>query len=69
VAAYPPPGIEPKQLLRILRERHGVVLAGGQGELAGKIVRFGTMGDFNDADLNRAMESIESELQLISGAA
>jgi aspartate aminotransferase-like enzyme len=69
VAAYPPPGVEPKQLLRTLRERHGVVLAGGQEELVGKIVRFGTMGDISDADLTSGLESIEAELQLISGAA
>lgn len=68
VAAYPPPGAEPKHLLRGLREKHGVVLAGGQGELAGKIVRFGTMGDVTDADLLRAIEAIESEL-VISGVA
>jgi aspartate aminotransferase-like enzyme len=69
VAAYPPPQIDAKSLLRALREKHGVVLAGGQAELAGKIVRFGTMGDVSDVDLLRALEAIELELQLISGAA
>lgn len=69
VAAYPPAGIETKSLLRALRERRGVVLAGGQNQLAGKIVRFGTMGDVSDADVRRGLESIESELQLTSGVA
>ncbi|MBV9719149.1 MAG: alanine--glyoxylate aminotransferase family protein [Candidatus Eremiobacteraeota bacterium] len=68
VAAYPPPGHDPKNLLRRLREKHGVVLAGGQGELTGKIVRFGTMGDVNENDITRALDAIALEL-LISGAA
>jgi aspartate aminotransferase-like enzyme len=69
VAAYPPPGVEPKQLLKALRENHGVVLAGGQGELAGKIVRFGTMGDVSDVDLLGAIDAIALELRVISGVA
>jgi aspartate aminotransferase-like enzyme len=69
VAAYPPAGINAKSLIRALRERHGIVLAGGQNELSGKIVRFGTMGDVSDADVRRGLDSIEAELLLTSGAA
>jgi aspartate aminotransferase-like enzyme len=69
VAAYPPPGIDAKQLLRALREKHGIVLAGGQGELAGRIVRFGTMGDIDEADIRNAIEAIAGEMALTSGAA
>ena len=36
VAACPPPGVDPALLLRQLREKYGVVLSGGQGELSGK---------------------------------
>ncbi len=64
VAAYTPPAVEAKSLLRALREKHGIVLAGGQGELAGKIVRFGTMGEITDADVRSALEAIEAELHL-----
>ncbi|HVN70285.1 MAG TPA: alanine--glyoxylate aminotransferase family protein [Candidatus Binatia bacterium] len=69
VAAYPPPGVEPKGLLKGLRENHGVVLAGGQGELAGKIVRFGTMGELGEDDIRGAIEAIALELRVISGVA
>ncbi len=69
VAAYPPAGVEAKALLRSLREKHGVVLAGGQGELAGKIVRFGTMGDVSEADVLGALAAIEFELPVTSGVA
>jgi aspartate aminotransferase-like enzyme len=69
VAAYPPVGVDPKKLLRALGERHGIVLAGGQGELAGKIVRFGTMGDVEEHDVQRGLDAIAVELQLTSGVA
>jgi aspartate aminotransferase-like enzyme len=69
VAAYPPPGATAGALLKSLRENHGVVLAGGQDDLAGKIVRFGTMGDVNEDDVRCAIEAIEAELRVISGVA
>jgi aspartate aminotransferase-like enzyme len=69
VAAYPPAGADAKDLLRSLRVKHGVVLAGGQGELAGKIVRFGTMGEVSEADVRGALAAIEREVRVISGVA
>jgi aspartate aminotransferase-like enzyme len=62
VAATPPEGLAAPTLLRHLRERYGVVLSGGQGELAGKIVRFGTMGDIGENDLLGAIGAIELAL-------
>jgi aspartate aminotransferase-like enzyme len=62
VAAYPPEGVQPKALLERLREHYGVVLSGGQAEFAGKIVRFGTMGDVTEADLLGAIGAIELSL-------
>ncbi len=62
VAAIPPPGVDCGELLKTLRERYGVVLSGGQGELTGKIVRMGTMGDVSEADLLGAIGAIELAL-------
>jgi aspartate aminotransferase-like enzyme len=62
VAAYPPTGVEISALVKRLREEHGVVLSGGQGELAGKILRFGTMGDIAEKDLIGAIGAIELAL-------
>lgn len=59
VAAEPPHGVDPATLLRTLREKYGVVLSGGQGQLAGKIVRFGTMGDVGEYDILGAVGAIE----------
>ncbi|MBV8723296.1 MAG: alanine--glyoxylate aminotransferase family protein [Candidatus Eremiobacteraeota bacterium] len=62
VAAYPPEGVEAAKFLKRLRERYGVVLSGGQGELSGKIIRFGTMGDVTEGDIIGAIGSIELTL-------
>jgi len=59
VAAYPPEGVDAAELLAKLREHYGVVLSGGQGELTGKIVRFGTMGDLSEIELNGALDAVE----------
>ncbi len=62
VAAYPPQGVDAGDLLKTLRERYGVVLSGGQGELTGKILRFGTMGDVAENDLLGAIAALELAL-------
>ena len=62
VAATPPSGVDAAALLKTLRERYGVVISGGQGELTGKIVRFGTMGDVAENDVLGAIGAIELAL-------
>ena len=69
IAAYPPPGVEAAALLRRLRVERGIVLAGGQAELAGKIVRFGTMGDLTEEDIRDALAAIEEIARATSGVA
>jgi aspartate aminotransferase-like enzyme len=62
VAAYAPDGVDVAALLKMLREKHRVVFSGGQGELSGKILRFGTMGDVRDVDFLGAIGAIELTL-------
>ncbi|MEO6836667.1 MAG: alanine--glyoxylate aminotransferase family protein [Candidatus Tumulicola sp.] len=62
VAALPPAGLSAARFLEHLRERYGVMLSGGQSDLAGKIVRFGTMGDVSEGDLLGAIGAIELTL-------
>ncbi len=68
VAAYAPRGTDVAALLTRLREERGIVLSGGQAELSGKIVRFGTMGDVRESDIEDALAAIEQSL-LTSGVA
>ncbi len=68
VAAEPPAGVDAATLLKTLRESYGVVLSGGQGELTGKIVRFGTMGDVSENDLLGAIGALELALADLGGS-
>jgi aspartate aminotransferase-like enzyme len=69
IAARPPEGVDAGTFLKRLRERYGVVLSGGQGELSGKIVRFGTMGDVTEGDIVGAVGAIELTLADLDVAA
>jgi aspartate aminotransferase-like enzyme len=54
-----PAGIDGKLLVRRLREEHGVALAGGQGDLEGRIFRIGHMGATDGLDLLAAFAALE----------
>lgn len=66
--AWVPPGVDAKALLRRLHDRHNVVLAGGQGRLAGQILRIGHLGWVDEADITRAAKALEIELEAAAGA-
>lgn len=46
------------KLLQILASEHGVFLAGGQGNLAGKIFRIGHLGWIEEKDIKQVLEAI-----------
>jgi aspartate aminotransferase-like enzyme len=54
-----PDGIDGKLLVRRLREDFGVAIAGGQGELEGRIFRIGHMGATDGLDLLGAFAALE----------
>jgi aspartate aminotransferase-like enzyme len=60
--AWVPEGVNAKQLLKALEERHGVVLAGGQGKLSGQIFRIGHMGWVDQDDLAAVLQALRVEL-------
>jgi aspartate aminotransferase-like enzyme len=57
-----PDGIDGDDLLRQLREKHGVTLAPGQGALKGKIFRIGHIGWFDVFDIVTALAALELSL-------
>jgi aspartate aminotransferase-like enzyme len=57
-----PEGIDGQAVYGVLRDRHGVVLAGGQGPLRGKIIRIGHMGHMNGFDMIIALAALEMAL-------
>jgi len=63
--AWLPESVDGKALLSALDERHGVVLAGGQGNLSGKIFRVGHMGWVEQAELDAVLRALKIELNSV----
>jgi serine---pyruvate transaminase len=57
-----PDGIDGQKCYSVLRDRHGIVLAGGQGKLRGRIMRIGHMGFMNEFDIVTALAGLELAL-------
>lgn len=57
-----PEGVDGTELLRHLRDRHGVTLAPGQGALKGRIFRIGHIGWFDVFDIASALAAVELSL-------
>jgi aspartate aminotransferase-like enzyme len=59
-----PDGVDGDAVRKRLSDRHGLVVAGGQGELAGKIWRLGQFGAITERDLRTALDALALELGL-----
>jgi len=57
-----PQGVDVSSLRKLLREEFGVVVAGGQGSLTGKIVRIGHLGAVPETDIREAVGALGSAL-------
>jgi aspartate aminotransferase-like enzyme len=57
-----PDGVDGQRVYATLRDRHGVVLAGGQGPLRGRIMRIGHMGYMDGFDVLIALSALEHGL-------
>jgi serine---pyruvate transaminase len=73
-AAWVPEGIDGKQLVRMIFREHGIQVAGGQGEMAGRIFRIGHCGYFDAFDIiatiaatELALESLDYPVELGKG--
>ena len=54
-----PAGLESSRLTRLLRDRHGVTIAGGQGPVKDEIFRIGHIGWFDEFDIATALSAVE----------
>ncbi len=54
-----PPEVEGGKLTRLLRERYGIILAGGQGKLKGRVVRITHMGHQSPLEVVLALSALE----------
>jgi aspartate aminotransferase-like enzyme len=58
-----PRGLNNGTILAKLLDEHGVVISGGQGKMAGKMWRWGTMGAFSEADMADALRAFETVIR------
>ncbi len=61
-----PEGVDAARLLRMMREEHGVVLAGGQQSLSGKIFRIGHMGYTTTEEIEGVLTALREVLPRLS---
>lgn len=57
-----PTGVGAKDLLRLMEEKHKIVLAGGQGELDGHIFRIGHLGYVDEKDIDGVINALRTAL-------
>ncbi len=57
-----PAGVDGKQLTKLMYDRSHVMVAGGQGEMAGKIFRFAHMGYISPDDVLAGLSALEQAL-------
>lgn len=62
-AALPPAGVEANGLRKQLLKRYGVVIAGGQGKMSGKMIRIGHLGAVQESDMVQVLWSVEQALE------
>jgi aspartate aminotransferase-like enzyme len=61
-AVKAPPGIEGGAIVKTLRTKHGITIAGGQSQLKGKIFRISHMGYVDTYDIVTAISALELTL-------
>jgi aspartate aminotransferase-like enzyme len=57
-----PDGVDATEIVSTLRDRFGITIANGQGELKGKILRIGHIGWFDVFDITTALAALELAL-------
>jgi aspartate aminotransferase-like enzyme len=59
------PGMDDKKFRTLLSEQFKVLVAGGFGELKGKVFRIGSMGEVNKYHVMRTLSSIASSINML----
>jgi aspartate aminotransferase-like enzyme len=59
------PGIDDKKFRGILSQQFRILIAGGFGDLKGKVFRIGSMGEVNEYHVMRTLSSIASVMSIL----
>ncbi|MDP2401215.1 MAG: aminotransferase class V-fold PLP-dependent enzyme, partial [Actinomycetota bacterium] len=57
-----PEGVDGKAIVKIMKDKHGVTIAGGQDDYTGRIFRIGHLGYFGDFDIIVTLAALEMTL-------
>jgi aspartate aminotransferase-like enzyme len=68
VTAAAAPGVDVNALRKLLNDRYGVVIAGGQGKMAGKMIRVGHLGAVSEGDIVQVLWALEEALEELDWA-
>ena len=60
--AWVPEGVDGKAVVKLMKDKHGVTIAGGQDDYVGKIIRIGHLGYFGDFDIIVTLAALEMTL-------
>ena len=63
-----PEGYDPTTIRKTARENYGMVLAGGQGPLAGSVFRFGHLGYCTDEDIEEGLGFLKQTMDTLGFA-
>jgi aspartate aminotransferase-like enzyme len=63
---WPPAGVDEKTWRGLLKEKYQLIIAGGMGDLKGKIVRVAHMGFVKKSDLDLVIDSFKKSLKDIT---
>lgn len=61
-AAFLPTGVDARRLISLLEDEFSIQIAGGQGELKGKIIRIGHMGYITEENVRYLLTAIAAAL-------
>lgn len=60
---WPPEGVDEASWRKLLREKYDLVIAGGMGELKGRVVRVAHMGFVTKSDLDQVITAFQKSLK------
>lgn len=62
-AVMVPKGMDGEKIIKVMRDDKGVTMAGGQGEMKGKIIRIAHMGSITRAEIDEGLRILNETLQ------
>ena len=66
VAVYPPKGILASDVIQTMKKNYNIIIAGGQGDLAGKIFRIGALGDISENEISFTLDALAATIKSLS---